>query len=66
MLCLNLRILAAKIIGSDIYPPVEKIFSIFFFFNKNNDLIVRNKILIRFKGKKNILSNLGVLIISNW
>ena len=42
---------------------VDKIFSTFSFFNRNNDFKVKIIILIILKGKRRILSNLGVLII---
>ena len=35
----NLSIFPAKISGKDMYPPVDKIFSTYFFFTRNNDLI---------------------------
>ena len=56
--------LGSKINGKDIYPPVEKIFLISFFLSKKKDFTVKKKIKNTLKGKKKILFNLGVLILS--
>ena len=51
--------------GNDIYPPVEKTFNIFCFFNKKIDFKVKNKIINKLNGSKKMLLSFGVLIILN-
>ena len=59
------EVLQLKLMGNDIYPPVEKTFTIFCFFNKKIDFKVKNKIINELNGSKKILLSFGVLIISN-
>ena len=59
----NFSNLAAIIKGNDIYPPVEKTFSIFFFLKNNNDLKIKNRRTIKFIGIRILLFNFGVFII---
>ena len=47
--------LAAKIRGNDMYPPVEIIFTIFFFLKRKSDFKVKNNIEIKLNGRKNNL-----------
>ena len=58
-----LNIFAAKHSGNDMYPPVEIKIEIFSFFKSIKHLKVKKSALNNAKGSKNILLNLGELMI---